>query len=84
MKIVSGKRFGRLLEERGWELQRVTSRHHIYVKNGSYVRFSIPVSGDRPLKAGLQRQLMKTVYLLSQGAGSKEPQQEQVSDEISV
>lgn len=43
MKSVSGKRLGRLLELRGWSLQRVTGSHHIYTKAGSEVRITVPV-----------------------------------------
>jgi len=38
---------------------RVHGSHHIYGKKGSVVRLSIPVHGNQPLKAGLQKHLMK-------------------------
>jgi len=59
MKSVSGKRLARLLELRGWSLQRVTGSHHIYTKAGSEVRITVPVHGNKALKIGLQRHLMK-------------------------
>ncbi len=59
MKAVSGRRFCRLLEKKGWELRRVRGSHHIYVKAGIAVRISVPVHGSTPLKIGLQRHLMK-------------------------
>jgi len=59
MKSVSGKRLARLLERRGWSLQRVTGSHHIYTKLGSEVRITVPIHGNKALKIGLQRHLMK-------------------------
>ncbi|MCY3822201.1 MAG: type II toxin-antitoxin system HicA family toxin [Gammaproteobacteria bacterium] len=59
MKAVGGKRFCQLLEKRGWELRRIRGSHHIFVRTGYAVRISVPVHGNRPLKAGLQGHLMK-------------------------
>ncbi len=62
MKAVSGKRFCRLLESRGWQLKRVRGSHHIYVKMGIPARISVPVHGGT-LKRGLQRHLMKMAQI---------------------
>ncbi len=59
MKVVSGRDFARIVERRGWRLLRVAGSHHIYGKQGSIVRLSIPIHGDRPLKTGLLRHLAK-------------------------
>lgn len=59
MKAVSGRDFARLVERRGWALLRINGSHHIYGKIGSIVRLTIPIHGNRPLKIGLQRHLMK-------------------------
>ncbi len=59
MKSISGKRFAKLLEQHGWVLLRVQGSHHIYGKAGSIVRISVPIHGDKPLKIGLLRHLMK-------------------------
>jgi predicted RNA binding protein YcfA (HicA-like mRNA interferase family) len=59
VKAISGKELARLLEERGWELKRVQGSHHIYVKSGNPARISVPIHGNKPLKIGLQRHLMK-------------------------
>jgi predicted RNA binding protein YcfA (HicA-like mRNA interferase family) len=59
VKPVSGKEFAKLLEARGWELARVHGSHHIYRKPGQTERISLPIHGNRPLKLGLQRHLMK-------------------------
>ncbi len=63
MKVISGKRFGHLLERRGWELKRINGSHHIYMKAGVIVRITVPVHGNRPLKVGLQRHLMKVAEI---------------------
>ena len=59
MKIISGKDFKRLLEKSGWHLARINGSHHIYFKEGNPCRISVPVHGNRPLKIGLQKHLMK-------------------------
>ena len=59
MKSVSGKAFCSLLEQRGWKLLRIHGSHHIYGKEGSIVRISVPVHGNQPLKIGLLRHIMK-------------------------
>ena len=59
MKAITGKRLCQLLEEKKWTLKRIHGSHHIYAKAGSIVRISVPVHGNRPLKAGLQKHLMK-------------------------
>ncbi len=63
MKAISGKQFTRLLEERGWQLSRINGSHHIYTKQGSAIRISVPVHGNIPLKIGLQKHLMKTAEI---------------------
>ncbi|HEX5727515.1 MAG TPA: type II toxin-antitoxin system HicA family toxin [Longimicrobiaceae bacterium] len=59
MKSLSGKQFARLLEARGWELARIHGSHHIYRRPDRVERISVPIHGNRPLKLGLQRHLMK-------------------------
>ncbi|HEX5736167.1 MAG TPA: type II toxin-antitoxin system HicA family toxin [Blastocatellia bacterium] len=59
MKSVSGKEFAKILERHGWILLRVQSSHHIYGKQGSNVRLSIPIHGNQVLKTGLLRHPMK-------------------------
>jgi predicted RNA binding protein YcfA (HicA-like mRNA interferase family) len=59
MKAISGKELARLLERRGWELLRINGSHHIYGKQGSIVRLSVPIHGNQALKIGLQRHLLK-------------------------
>ena len=59
MKPLTGREFARLVERHGWRLLRISGSHHIYGRQGSVVRLSIPIHGNRPLKTGLQRHLAK-------------------------
>jgi predicted RNA binding protein YcfA (HicA-like mRNA interferase family) len=59
MKSFSGREFARLVERHDWRLLRVNGSHHIYGKTGTVVRLSIPIHGNKPLKNGLLRQLLK-------------------------
>jgi predicted RNA binding protein YcfA (HicA-like mRNA interferase family) len=63
MKTVSGRELSRILERHGWKLLRVHGSHHIYGKKGSVVRLSVPIHGNRPLKAGLLKHLLKMAEL---------------------
>ena len=63
MKPLTGRAFARLIEERGWSLLRVNGSHHIYGRLGDAARLSIPIHGNKPLKAGLQRHLAKLAGL---------------------
>ncbi|MGD9923147.1 MAG: type II toxin-antitoxin system HicA family toxin [Pseudorhodoplanes sp.] len=59
MKSMTGRELARLVERQGWTLLRVAGSHHIYGKPGSVVRLSIPIHGNKPLKTGLLRHLLK-------------------------
>jgi len=61
MKAVSGKRIAKLAESKGWSLARVNGSHHIYIKDGRMERVVIPIHGNKALKIGLQRSLMKLI-----------------------
>ena len=63
MKSVSGKELARVLQRHGWTLLRIHGSHHIYGKTGSVVRLSIPIHGNKPLKFGLLRHLLKMAGL---------------------
>jgi len=63
VKQVSGKDLARLVQRRGWNLARVHGSHHILVMPGRRERIVIPVHGNRPLKIGLLRALMKIADL---------------------
>ena len=59
MKILSGKEFERLLKSRGWQLVRIHGSHHVYMKENNPARISLPIHGNKSLKIGLQKHLMK-------------------------
>lgn len=63
MKSYSGKELLALLERHGWKLLRINGSHHILGKPGSIVRLSVPVHGNKPLKSGLLRHLLKMAGL---------------------
>lgn len=63
MKSVSGREFARIVERHGWSLLRVSGSHHIYGKQGSTVRLSVPIHGNKPMKTGLLRHLVKMAGL---------------------
>ncbi len=59
MKTISGKAMSALLKRRGWTLSRVAGSHHIFTRPGNNLRITVPVHGNRDLKSGLQRAIMK-------------------------
>jgi predicted RNA binding protein YcfA (HicA-like mRNA interferase family) len=63
VKAVSGKELCKVLERHGWRLSRITGSHHIYNQPGNPVTVAVPVHGNRTLKRGTQRQLMKDAGL---------------------
>ena len=63
VKQVSGKELARTLQRRGWGLDRVHGSHHVFLMPGRRERIVIPIHGNRPLKVGLLRALMKIAEL---------------------
>lgn len=63
MKQVSGRALAKAIERKGWSLVRVKGSHHIFVMSGRRERIVIPIHGNRPLKIGLLRALMKIAEL---------------------
>lgn len=59
MKLISGKKFAKLLERHGWILLRVNGSHHIYGKLGNIQRISVPIHGNKTLKTGLLKHFFK-------------------------
>jgi predicted RNA binding protein YcfA (HicA-like mRNA interferase family) len=80
MKSMSGKELAKLLESNGWILLRVQGSHHIYGKSGVASRISVPIHGNKDIKIGLLRNLLKTAGLLETLSQEKPP--EQLQDEI--
>jgi predicted RNA binding protein YcfA (HicA-like mRNA interferase family) len=58
---VSGKQLVKLLEKHGWELDRISSSHHI-LKYGD-MTLSVPVHANHDLPNGLLRRLLKEAGL---------------------
>lgn len=65
MKNITGKKLCKILEDNGWELVRTAGAHHIYAKSGEEARIVVPVHGNKEIKTGLLRAILKTAGLLS-------------------
>ncbi len=63
MKSISGKQFCKIVERKGWKLQRIAGSHYIYDNPNCEQILSIPVHRNRDLKTGLLRALMKIAEL---------------------
>ncbi len=63
MKSISGKQLCKIIERKGWKLDRVTGSHHIYESSDSTQILSIPVHRNQSLKIGMLRALMKIAQL---------------------
>ncbi|GAJ19136.1 unnamed protein product, partial [marine sediment metagenome] len=59
MKAISGKQLCRLLEKKGWDRKTINGSHHIYMKQGKKERISVPVHGNKDLKTGLLKAVIK-------------------------
>lgn len=53
----------RVLRRHGWSVLRVHGSHHVLCKEGSNIRLSVPVHGNKPLKIGLAKHLLKLAGL---------------------
>ncbi|MHC5937523.1 type II toxin-antitoxin system HicA family toxin [Nostoc sp.] len=63
MKSISGKQLCKIVEQKGWVLQRITGSHHIYENPGVEKILSIPVHRNQDLKVGTLKALMKIAQL---------------------
>jgi predicted RNA binding protein YcfA (HicA-like mRNA interferase family) len=63
VKQLSGRELARIVQQRGWRLVRIQGNHHVFTMAGRRERLVIPIHGNRPLKVGLLRSLMKIVGL---------------------
>lgn len=59
MKQLSERELARIVQQRGWRLARIQGSHHGFTMAGRRERLVIPIHGNRPLKVGLLRSLMK-------------------------
>ncbi len=53
----------RVLERHGWVLQRIRGSDHVYGKPGNPTIVTVPVHGNRDLKAGIVRRILKDTGL---------------------
>lgn len=63
MKSISGKYLCKILEKKGWELKTIRGSHYVYMKAGRKERISVPVHGNKDLKIGLLRAIMKIAQI---------------------
>ncbi|HAZ43183.1 MAG TPA: hypothetical protein DCZ55_01390 [Cyanobacteria bacterium UBA11371] len=63
MNSMSGKELAKLLERNGWILLRIQGSHHIDGKPGITVRISVPIHGNKSIKIGLLKHLLKMAGL---------------------
>jgi len=63
VKQVSGRELAKVVQERGWQLARIHGSHHIFTMPNRRERLVIPLHGNRPLKTGLLRSLMRIAGL---------------------
>jgi predicted RNA binding protein YcfA (HicA-like mRNA interferase family) len=64
MKPVSGRRMCEILSLRGWSLIRISGSHHVYTRAGPPRQtVSVPVHGNKDLKPGTRRNIMRTAGL---------------------
>ena len=66
MKSISGKKLCKIVEQKGWVLQRITGSHHIYENPEGEIILSIPVHRNQDLKVGTLKALMKIAGLTEQ------------------
>ena len=65
MKNVSGKKLCKILQDNGWNLVRIAGSHHVFANDGEDARIVVPVHGNKEIKLGLLKAILKTAGLLS-------------------
>lgn len=63
MKPVCGERMCAVLVARGWTFRRAKGSHFIHERGGPVESISVPVHGNRDLKPGTQRAIMRQAGL---------------------
>ncbi|MCT7972111.1 type II toxin-antitoxin system HicA family toxin [Laspinema olomoucense] len=63
MKSISGKQLCKIVEKKGWVLQRITGSYYIYNNPEEKKILSIPVPSNQDLKIGTLKALMKVANL---------------------
>jgi predicted RNA binding protein YcfA (HicA-like mRNA interferase family) len=69
VKPVSGKRMCKVLERRGWSLDRINGSHHVYESPDHPFTISVPVHGNRDIPTGTQRTIMRLAGLTDADLG---------------
>lgn len=59
LPTVTGREAVRAFERLGFKLDRITSSHHILKRPGHPFHLSVPIHGNRPLRAGTIRSLIR-------------------------
>jgi len=62
----SGKKIINVFKNAGWTVDRIEGSHHILVKKGTENILVIPVHGNKPIKVGLLKGLIKDVGLTNE------------------
>lgn len=63
MKSILGKELCKIVQKHGWFLKRIKGSHHIFEKTGLEITLSIPVHGNKYLKIGTLKALLKQANL---------------------
>jgi predicted RNA binding protein YcfA (HicA-like mRNA interferase family) len=63
MKPISGKRLCKLRKLRGWTFDHIRGSHHVYTHPDAPRPIPVPVHGNRDLRAGTQRSIMREAGL---------------------
>ena len=63
MNPVSGKHLCQVLQQHGWDLKRIRGSHHIFGQPGNPTILTVPVHGNKPLKMGTFRRILKDAGL---------------------
>jgi predicted RNA binding protein YcfA (HicA-like mRNA interferase family) len=59
LPTVNGPEAIRVFESLGWRITRITGSHYILARDGIPVRLSVPVHGNKALKPGTLRSLIR-------------------------
>ena len=63
MKSVSGKKLCKIVQRYGWVLKRIKGSHHIFEKEGLEITLTIPIHGNKDLKIGTLKAILKQANL---------------------
>ncbi|MDO8589155.1 MAG: type II toxin-antitoxin system HicA family toxin [Armatimonadota bacterium] len=61
MRAVSGKELIRILRKHGWDVSRIEGSHHVLTRPGRKETLSVPVRGNRTLRKGTVRTILRLV-----------------------